>query len=117
MHVFAVRLNCVLLIESVGVEAATLAELLIVTVCGGLDKPGLCGAKISCGGLTLSPAIACPEPFRGALTPVAFEEEIDSEASLPPDAIGVKVTCMVQLFPVVNVVPLAVGQVVAPMAK
>ncbi len=46
VQLFAVRLNCVLLTESVGVTAATPAELLMVIVCGWLDTPGLCGAKV-----------------------------------------------------------------------
>ena len=89
----------------------------MVIVCGGLGRPGLCGEKVSCGGLTLSPAIAWPEPLSGTLTAVALDEEIVSVASLPPDAIGLKLTCTVQLLPAARVVPLAVGQVVVPMVK
>jgi hypothetical protein len=117
VQVFAVRLNWVLLTESEGVLADTPDELVMVTVCGALGWPGLCGAKVSCGGLTLSPVVTCPEPLNCALTAVVLAEEIVSVAALPPAANGVKMTCTVQLPPAASVVPLAVGQVFAPKEK
>jgi hypothetical protein len=113
-HVFCVRLK--------GPETITASPLALippvlemVTVCEGLACPSACAAKLSCDGFTLSPAAVCPAPLRetvAAFTP-RVDEEIVKLAAAPPDAVGVKMTCTVQLLPLARFAP----QVVASVAK
>ena len=86
--------------------------LVIVTDCGALPCPSACAANVSCAGLALSPAPACPVPVNAtvaAATP-AVEEETVRLAATAPDADGVKITCTVQVLPFAKVAP----QVVVP---
>jgi hypothetical protein len=94
-------------------ELATEPPLLVsVTAWAGLDWPGVTMGKASCAGLTLSPAGVCPVPLSETLTAATLgvDELTTSEAVAPPAAIGVKVTCTVQLLPLASVAP----QVVEP---
>src|ERR1039458_1602999 len=113
-HVSSTRLK-----GSVAVSVSKLAAepplLVSVTVCDGLDWPGVTIGNASCAALTLSPAGVCPVPLSETLT--AATPEVDelttSEADAPPPAVGVKITCTVQLLPLARVAP----QVVEPYEK
>lgn len=114
MQVFCVRMNCTGTANASGLTVALLV-LLIVTVCAALDCPTLVTAKFNCDGLTFSPDSTCPVPLRGTVTGVTpgVEEETVNVAALPPAAVGVKITCTLQLLPLASVAP----QVVTPVAK
>jgi hypothetical protein len=114
VHVFCVRVNCELT-ERVRAFAEKLPVLPTVTVCAALDCPGLTTGKVNSCGLTVSPVVVVPVPlsetFTGA-TP-SIEDATTSVAALPPAVDGVKITCTVQLLPLVSVAP----QSVVPVAK
>jgi hypothetical protein len=113
-HVFWVSANPALAV-SVSCVAATVPELLMVTVCAALDVPTAVAAKLNCAGLTFSPAAAFPAPFNGTVTAFAprVDEEMVSAATLPPAVTGEKITCTVQLPPAAIVAE----QVVVPVEK
>ena len=87
--------------------AATLAELVTVTVCAALDWPGATTEKLNCAGCTLRPVEDWPAPVSGTLVAATpgLDEEITSAAAAPPAIEGVKTTCTVQLDPLASVAP------------
>jgi hypothetical protein len=114
VHVFCVSANPELTVSASSL-AATLPELLMVTVCAALDAPTTVTPKLNCAGLTFSPAAAFPAPLNGTVTGFApsVEEEMVRAATLPPAVTGVKITSTVQLPPAAS----DAVQVVVPVAK
>jgi hypothetical protein len=89
--------------------------LLTVTICAALDDPTNVAAKVNSAGLTFRPETAFPAPLRGTvagITPEVAEETVNV-AEFSPAAIGVKITCTVQLDPAISVA----AQVVVPVEK
>jgi len=74
--------------------------LLTVTVCAALAEPTTVAPNVSAAGLTFSPDAVCAVPFSGTVTAVTPALLRRSPASLRcPAAMGLKITCTVQLAP------------------
>ena len=101
--------------ESASWVAATVLELLTVTVWTALVEPATAGEKVNCAGATLSPAVTVPAPLSGTVRGVtpAVDEVMVSVARLLPAVDGVKMTWTVQLAAGAS----AAVQVVAPVVK
>lgn len=105
-QLFCVRLNGVVT-ASVSPVAFTLLVLLIVAVCAALVWPRADSVNVICAGLTFNPDAASPAPLNATVTAFTprVEEVTVRVAAFAPVAAGVKITCTVQLLPLLNVAP------------
>ena len=86
-----------------------------MTVCATLACPIVACVNAICAGLALRPDAAIPAPLNATATAFTpnVEDETVSVAAFPPVAVGVKITCTVQLLPLFSVAP----HVVVPVVK
>jgi hypothetical protein len=108
-QVFCVKPNGAVA-ASISPVAVMLLVLLIVAVCAALAWLSVASVNAICAGLTFN-----PEPLNATVTAFtpSVEDVTASAAALAPAAAGVKITCNVQLLPLLSVAP----HVVAPVEK